>query len=108
MRERPSSSPFNPDDLRRSFRRRKSQFVSFLFFFSLNHLVSQSGGIVTLWELDEGAVSAACAVAVRLLLSQLNAVILDAALPQARGLQDLLHQLLEGTLDTVPGLSARL
>lgn len=80
----------------------------FFFFSSLNHLVSQSGGIVTLWELDEGAVSAACAVAVRLLLSQLNAVILDAALPQARGLQDLLHQLLEGTLDTVPGLSARL
>lgn len=59
-------------------------------------------------ESDEGAVSAAGAVVLHLLLSELNTLILEAALPQARRLQDLLHQLLEGTLDAVSGLGARL
>lgn len=78
-----------------------------MFFFFL-HPVILCLSLVELSRLYEGAVSAAGAVAVLLLFSELNALILDAALPQARSLKDLLHQLLEGTLDTILGLSARL
>lgn len=62
------------------------------------------------WELEEGAVpsTGTGTLLVLVLLPELDAVVLSAALPQAGGLQDLLHQLLEGALDSVSRLSARL
>lgn len=52
-----------------------------------------------------GAVApAGPAAAARLLAAQLDPLALVLALPQAGSLQDLLHQLLKGTLDAVFGL----
>lgn len=55
-----------------------------------------------------GAVAAAGTAAALLLLAQLEPLTRVVALPQSRSLEDLLHQLLKGTLDAVFGLRAGL
>lgn len=79
--------------------KRQNNFFSFCFFkgtvlFSLLP-VSVSG---------YGAVPAAGPVTGLLLSVQLQLLTRVLALPQTRSLQDLLHQLLEGTLDAIFGL----
>lgn len=56
----------------------------------------------------DGAVAAAGAAAALLLLVQLEPLTRVVALPQSWSLEDLLHQLLKGTLDAVFGLCAGL
>lgn len=55
-----------------------------------------------------GAVTAAGTAAALLLLAQLQPLTRVVALPQPRSLEDLLHQLLKGTLDAIFGLCAGL
>lgn len=51
-----------------------------------------------------GAVSSTCPASILLLSTQMELLTLVFALPQPRSLEDLLHKLLEGTLDAVFGL----
>lgn len=55
-----------------------------------------------------GAVASAGSAPALLLAAQLDPLALVLALPQAGSLQDLLHQLLKGTLDAVFGLGTGL
>lgn len=57
---------------------------------------------------DGAVASAGTAAALLLLLAQLEPLTRAVALPQSRSLEDLLHQLLKGTLDAVFGLRAGL
>lgn len=58
-------------------------------------------------RLDQGAVATAGATSC-VFVGQLDSSAVALTLPQARSLDDLLHQLLERTLNTIPGLSTRL
>ncbi len=58
-------------------------------------------------SLQQGAVAAAGSAS-GVFVSELDSSAVVLALPQAGSLDDLLHQLLERTLNTVPGLSTRL
>lgn len=58
-------------------------------------------------RLQQGAVAAARSAA-RVLVGELHPSAVALALPQARGLDDLLHQLLKRTLDAITGLGTRL
>lgn len=51
-----------------------------------------------------GAVSPTCPATALLLSTQMELLTLVFTLPQARSLEDLLHKLLKGTLDTIFGL----
>lgn len=62
---------------------------------------------VRVYCLQQGAVAAARSAA-RVLVGELHPSAVALALPQAGGLDDLLHQLLKRTLDAVTGLGARL
>lgn len=73
----------------------------------LSHPMSLLGGgapLVPVAPSGYGAVAPAGPATALLLAAQLDPLALVLALPQAGSLQDLLHQLLKGTLDAVFGL----
>lgn len=77
----------------------------FTWFWSVESSLSVFGApLVPLADSGYGAVASAGSAAALLLAAQLDPLALVLALPQAGSLQDLLHQLLKGTLDAVFGL----